>query len=293
MRKKIFMSFVLGILLFLMIPIMNCEWHENRMPSDLNSVLIVEVYYDTYLKDEPEEYVRLYNPTCEDVDISKWNITDIGSKDSAYDGIVQFPENTILKAGKSIYVANNASAFQNENYFKPDFEYGVNSLHDVLKMITLNPNIRFGNDGDEVILKDEQDNIVDAVVYGDSDYIGTGWDSKSAKGVTEGTVLRRDTDEETGLYLDTNTSSDWDSLRTYKIGQSYFPYETFSFNGNVTCFVSPDSSYEAIVNEMDNAKKAIYISVYQLTSIHVAESLINASKRNITVKVFLEGLPAF
>ncbi|MDI6916748.1 MAG: phospholipase D-like domain-containing protein [Thermoplasmatales archaeon] len=285
MKKKILMSFVLGILLFSMIPNMNCEMHENRMPSDLNSVLIVEVYYDTYLKDEPEEYVRIYNPTSEDVDIGNWSISDS-------EGDAVFPEGTILSSNNSFYVTRNASAFYEEMYFKPDFAYYNNSMDDV-PLINGEGNLRLANTGDDVILKDNQNNVVDVVVYGDLDYDGVGWNSNPAKGVGEGTVLRRNTDEETGAYLDTNTSSDWDSLRMYKIGQSDFPYETFSFNGNVTCFVSPDSSYGTIVNEIDNAKESIYISVYQLTSMDIAEHLVSASKRNVAIKVLLEGMPAF
>jgi phosphatidylserine/phosphatidylglycerophosphate/cardiolipin synthase-like enzyme len=283
MRKKIFMSFVLGILIFSMMPNVNCEIRGDEISSTPNSVLIVEVYYDTYLKDEPEEYVRIYNPTSEDVDIGNWSITDL-------DGNAVFPEGTILQANSSFYVTRNASAFYEEMYFKPDFAY-YDSIGDV-PLMDRDKDLRFSNDGDEVILKDNQDNVVDAVAYGDLDYDGVGWDSNPAKDVTEGSVLKRNTDEETGLYLDTNTSSDWNSLRVYKIGQSEFSYEMFRFNGNVTCFVSPDSSYEAIVNEIDNAKESIYISVYEFTSMDIAEHLIKASKRNVTVKVFLEGLPA-
>jgi len=284
MRGKIIMLFVLGILLFSMMPNVNCEMHEKKMSSDLNSVLIVEVYYDTHLKDEPEEYVRIYNPTSEAVDIGNWSITDL-------EGSAVFPEGTILTSNSSFYITRNATAFYEEMHFKPDFAYYENI--DDVPLMNREGNLRLANTSDEVILKDNQNNVVDVVVYGDSDYDGIGWDSNPANGVGEGTVLRRNTDEETGLYLDTNTSSDWDSLRMYKIGQSEFSYETFMFSGNVTCFVSPDSSYEAIINEIDSARESISISVYQFTSIHLAESLINASKRNITVKVFLEGLPAF
>jgi phosphatidylserine/phosphatidylglycerophosphate/cardiolipin synthase-like enzyme len=284
MKKKIVILFVTAVLLSLVIPNVNCEMHEKKMSSDLNSVLIVEVYYDPYLKDEPEEYVRIYNPTSEDVDIGNWSVMDL-------EGNAVFPEGTILNSNSSFYVTRNASAFYEEMYFKPDFAYYENM--DDVPLMNREGNLRLANTGDEVVLKDRQGNVVDVVVYGDSDYDGVGWDSNTAKGVGEGTVLRRNTDEETGLYLDTNTSSDWDSLRMYKIGQSKFSYETFMFSGNVTCFVSPDSSYEAIINEIDNARESIYISVYQFTSIHLAESLINVSKRNVTVKVFLEGLPAF
>jgi len=294
MRKKIVILFVTAVLLSLVVPNVNCEVHENRMSSDLNSVLIVEVYYYPY-PNENDEYVKIYNQGGDSIDISNWSITDHSPNDNnkTGGGIIVFPSETILKTKSSFYVTENASAFYNSTGFMPDFEYEVNSLPNVSQMFYPDLGFVLSNEGDNVVLKDKNDSVVDAVVYGDSDYIGMGWDSKSAKDVTEGTVLRRNTDEETGLYLDTNTSSDWDSLRTYKIGQSEFSYETFSFNGNVTCFVSPDSSYEAIINETGNAKESICISVYEFTSIHLAEHLINASKRNITVKVFLEGLPAF
>ncbi|MBU4256547.1 MAG: lamin tail domain-containing protein, partial [Candidatus Thermoplasmatota archaeon] len=234
MRKKIFMSFVLGILLFSIMPNVNCEIRGDEMPPSPNSVLIVEVYYYPY-PNENDEYVKIYNQGGDSIDISNWSITDHSPNDNnkTGGGIIVFPSETILKTKSSFYVTENASAFYNSTGFMPDFEYEVNSLPNVSQMFYPDPGFVLSNkEGDNVVLKDKNDSVVDAVVYGDSDYIGMGWDSKSAKDVTEGTVLRRNTDEETGLYLDTNTSSDWDSLRTYKIGQSEFSYETFSFNGN-------------------------------------------------------------
>lgn len=264
---------------------------ENNATSSFVGPIITDVYYDTYLSDEPDEYVRIYNPFASDINISEWNITDIGSSDSAYDGIIQFPDNTILKAHAGMYIANNASAFLNENYFKPDFEYGVDSLPDVPNMIVLNTNVKFGNDGDEVILKNNQGDIVDAVVYGDSIYNGSFWHSNATPDVSEGSILRRNTNEKTKECTDTNTSSDFFTYRHYKNAQSCFDFQTFNVNGSITAFVSPDSSYKTIVDELANANASIYLNVYEFTNPYICDALMNALNRGVDVKVLLEGGP--
>lgn len=264
---------------------------EDNASTSIAGPLITDIYYDTYLSGEPEEYVRIYNPFASEINISLWNITDIGSSDSAYDGIIQFPDGTILEAFWGIYIANNASAFQEENYFKPDFEYEVDSLPDVPNMIVLNPNVRFGNDGDEVILKDNRNNIVDAVVYGDSTYNGSFWHSNATSDVSEGSILRRNINEKTREYIDSNTSSDFFTYRHYKNAQSNFDFQNLNINGSITAFVSPDSSYKTIVDEIANAATSIYLNVYEFTNPYIGDALVNALNRGVDVKVLLEGGP--
>ena len=82
------------------------------------------------------------------------------------------------------------------------------------------------------------------------------------KGVDKGVILERDRNETTAQYEDTNTSADWDDYRVYVVGQSHFPYEMFSFYGNVTVFTSPDSSFPEIAKAIDNAQESIYLNVY-------------------------------
>ena len=68
-------------------------------------VLIVAVYYDTYLSYEPEEFVKLYNPTSSAVDLSDWYITD-GTE------TVRFPPGASIGTGESAKPPPQCSSFR-------------------------------------------------------------------------------------------------------------------------------------------------------------------------------------
>lgn len=250
-----------------------------------NSVLIIEVYYDTYLPYEPEEYIKLYNPTINEINISGWQLTDL-------EGVIEFPDNTTLGSKASIYITRNATAFYEELGFKPDFEYEVDSMTSVPNMHkSSRSSLILSNKGDELLLKARDGKIIDTLVYGNSTYSDEGWRGKPARAVCEGAVLKRKILETSGEFTDTNSALDWDSPRVYKVRQSDFQYETFEFNGSITAFAAPDSSFDIITEELENAKESIYLSLYQLTNFQLAETLVNATERGVSIKILLEGSP--
>ncbi len=249
-----------------------------------DNVLIIEVYYDTYLSNDPEEYIAVFNQGVGAVNVTGWNITD-------QEGTVTFPSNTntTLFPGDCFFVTGNASAFKEETGRMASFEYAVDSDPVVPQMIKTGT-FTLANTGDEVLLKN-QTVMVDVIIYGTSTYTGTGWAGTTVPGVTEGHVLKRNRNETTNQYIDTNTSADWTNIREYWVGQSDFPYTTYTFTGNVTVFSSPDSSYTTIINVLDNATTSIFLNVYEFTNPYLSQRLVNASKRDVDVKVFLEGGP--
>jgi cardiolipin synthase len=251
--------------------------------ATIHAPTITEVYYDTYQKGDTDgEFIRIHNPTGSSINIGGWQITDL-------EGVITFPEWTNINAGSSLYLAYNATAFYDDMLQEADFEYGVdsNSTPDMEKYRTL----ILANNGDEVILKDNEDEIIDVVIYGNSVYAGVGWTGSPVKGVAEGIILERDRNEKTGQYEDTNTSADWDDYRIYVVGQSHFPYKSFNFNGNVTVFTSPDSSFNEIVNAIDNAQESIYLNVYQFHNFYLMDHIVDAIDRGVEVKIMLEGDP--
>ncbi len=60
---------------------------------------------------------------------------------------------------------------------------------------------------------------------------------------------------------------------------------------NVSVIVQPESGEIPIVNAIDNAKSEVLVEVYLLSDKKVIESLINAKKRRVDVKVMLEKHP--
>lgn len=223
-------------------------------PGTSEKAIITEIYYDTYLAGDTDgEFIRIHNPTESSINVGGWQITD-------REGVIAFPAWANIDAGDSLYLAYNATAFYEEMLQNADFEYGVDSdsTPDMIKSGSL----KLANTGDEVILKDEKGEIIDVVIYGNSVYSGEGWAGAPVKGVDKGVILERDRNETTAQYEDTNTSADWDDYRVYVVGQSHFPYEMFSFDGNVTVFTSPDSSFPEIAKAIDNAQESIYLNVY-------------------------------
>ncbi|MGB2841340.1 MAG: phospholipase D-like domain-containing protein [Halobacteriota archaeon] len=251
--------------------------------ATIHAPIITEVYYDTYLKGDTDgEYIRIHNPTGSSINIGGWQLTDL-------EGIITFPEWADINAGGSLYLAYNATAFYDEMLQSADFEYGVNS--DSTPNMIIDGGLKLANTGDEVILKDNEDETIDIVIYGNSMYAGVGWTGTPVKDVSEGVILERDRNETTGQYEDTNSFADWDDYRIYVVGQSHFPYESFNFNGNVTVFTSPDSSFNEIANAIDNAQESIFLNVYQFHNFYLMDHVIDAIERGVEVKIMLEGDP--
>jgi cardiolipin synthase len=245
--------------------------------------VITEVYYDTYLNGDTDgEFIRIHNPTGNPINIGGWQITD-------REGAIIFPGWADIPAGGSLYLAYNATAFYDEMLLKSDFEYGVDS--DPTPNMIKEGGLKLNNVGDEVILMNSEDEIVDAVIYGTSDYAGAGWTASPVEDAAAGVILERDRNETTGQYEDTNSSADWDDDRIYIIGQSHFPYASFNFVGNVTVFTSPDSSFRQIATAIENAEESIYVNVYQFHQFYVMDHIIDAIERGVAVKIMLEGNP--
>ncbi|MFZ2071693.1 MAG: phospholipase D-like domain-containing protein [Halobacteriota archaeon] len=257
---------------------------NSSAPGMSEKVIITEIYYNTYLKgDTHGEFIRIHNPTESSINIGGWQITDV-------EGVITFPSWLNIDAGDSLYLAYNATAFYEEMLQNADFEHGVDS--DSTPNMGRYKTLILANNGDEVILKDEKGEIIDVVIYGNSVYAGAGWSGIPVKDTDEGVILARDRNETTGQqYEDRNSSADWDDYRVYVVGQSYFPYKTFNFRGNVTVFTSPDSSFNEIANAIDTAEESIYLNVYQFHNFYLMDHIIEAIERGVEVKIMLEGDP--
>lgn len=259
----------------------NTPYHEPN--SSESSIVISELFYkasDNY------EFLCLCNPSSSVINISGWRICD---GRYSYSGTIIFPEDTTISSLEHIYIAHNATLFYDIMSFYPDFEMEI-SLPPIPKMITRDTP-SFANDRDEVLLLDSFGNLIDIVVYGDSEYEGLGWNGTPILDAKKGEILKRNFDMSNLSYEDTNTSLDWRHIRHYKLGQSNFEYEGFSYIGNMTLFASPDSSYETITNEIEGAKSTIYISLYQFTNWNITKKIIERLNDGVEVKILMEGGP--
>ncbi|MCA9958307.1 MAG: lamin tail domain-containing protein, partial [Anaerolineales bacterium] len=141
----------------------------NNYVPPANYVLISEVLYDPAGPDDAE-FIELVNPTSAPIDLSNYALGDAVNP-TDFEDVRRFPTGTILPGGETLVIATSATAFFAERGFYPDFEI-VNTDTAVPDMIDdLNWGdpatfLQLGNQGDEVILRDANDHIVDAIAYG-------------------------------------------------------------------------------------------------------------------------------
>ena len=81
----------------------------------------------------------------------------------------------------------------------------------------------------------------------------------------------------------------WDK-RIFKIGQSDFEPQTFTAE-EVILFVSPDCSHEVVTTVIREAEDSILLSMYEFTSVSLAEEIADAERRGVAVTILMEGGP--
>lgn len=145
--------------------------HDYR--GRARQVLISEVLYDPSGLDDAE-FVELVNPTGFAIDLSGYSLGDAVNRED-FEDVRRFPAGTVLEAQATLVVATSATAFQAAYGVVPDFE--------ILETETAVPNLiddpswgdtatffQLGNAGDEVILRNPADQIVDLLTYGASSF---------------------------------------------------------------------------------------------------------------------------
>lgn len=261
--------------------------NEEQQTTPSASVLITELYYNAHANVN-NEFVRLCNPTNHPVDISGWYLTDEPWKEPDDQAKIIFPDHMILPSNISWFVTKNASDFLWETGRHPDYEYGSKSYNGTTPLITYKT-VTFSNTGGLVALYTSSSALVDLIMYGSTTQYASGWDGPTIPSSGQGVILKRNMVN--GTPVDTNTAADWTHQRIYGIGQSEFIPRTIRFTGELTTFVSPDNSFEAITREIHRATRSIYMNMYEFTNPFLCDELINALKRQVTVTLFLEGSP--
>lgn len=173
-------------------------------PSPSHHPLISEVLYDPAGGTEPDnEWIEIYNPGAGTIDLSHYKIGDEETQGGG-EGMLQFPPATSLVSGQFIVIANKATAFMTT--------YGVNPDYEMLESDPAVPNLArysawgagsvgLSNTGDEVLLLDPNDALVDVVAYGNSSYPGF---QPTVPDVAEAHSIER-----RPVNADTGTAADW------------------------------------------------------------------------------------
>ena len=167
-----------------------------------STLLISEVFYDAPGTDEDEEWIEIYNPTASAIDLSAYKIGD-EEEQSGSEGMYQFPPEASIPPGGVIVIALKATGFYALYGFNPDYEVTDTdpSVPDMIKYSAwATGKIALSNSGDEVLILDGGDAIVDAMSYGDK----TTFLDPACPDVATGHSLER-----SPANVDTDTAEDW------------------------------------------------------------------------------------
>jgi len=136
-------------------------------------ILISEILYNPIGLDN-KEFIEIVNPTGTTINLSDWSISDaITPLDFA--DLRHFPIGTQLSPHTTLVIALTASAYFNEYGEYPDFEIletvtAVPTLRDDTNWGDPSTYLQLGNTGDVLFIRDEADQVVDVMVYGDGVY---------------------------------------------------------------------------------------------------------------------------
>jgi uncharacterized repeat protein (TIGR01451 family) len=144
-------------------------------------LLISEVLYDPLASGSGAEFIEIYNASPISQSLGIYKIGDEETHDGG-EGMEQFPGGTIAP-GQVIVWANNADTFSSTHGFLPDYANNAGG-HPVSETVAYglwaSGSLVLSDSGDEVLLLDGADNVIDVVAYGGATWPGVSGTSISA-----------------------------------------------------------------------------------------------------------------
>ena len=166
-------------------------------------ILISEVLYDPDQYPDPNgEWYEIFNSGDRYVNLSCIKVGDEETFEGG-EGMSVFPATLLLAPGDLVIVANRADDFGAKFGFYPDFELNpsVISVPDMARDPDYaSGSVDLNNNGDDLLVLDESNNIIDAVSWGNSNFAF----SPSVGEVSEGSSIERKP-----VNVDTNSALDW------------------------------------------------------------------------------------
>jgi len=173
------------------------------IPTPFGGKLFLSEFIADPVGSEPvDEWIEIYNADVTNLNLQDFKIGD-EEQEGGDEGMLRFPVGAVVPAGQAIVIANDASAFYARYDFYPDYEM-TSSIYDVpdLQPYTTwgTSSLNLSNSGDELLLLDGRDDLIDAISYGSS----TVFLDPSIPAAPEGSSLERYPADQ-----DRNMASDW------------------------------------------------------------------------------------
>jgi len=176
----------------------------SATPSSIR-LLLSEIMVNP-VGDEPEgEWIEIFNPEEEPMPLTGVKVGD-AAHPGGTEGMLIFPPGEVIGPGEVILIAHQAAEFEASYGFKPDYELSA-SDPGVKKLVPYNTwaggQIRLNNSGDEVVLLNGWDEIIDSLAYGNSDLESF---QPPVPAAPEGSSLVR-----FPMSVDTDSEKDWEA----------------------------------------------------------------------------------
>ena len=268
------------------------------------SVLIAGVHIDSTIRYEPDEAILLWNISRVEQPLAGWQIETKSRR-------ITFPLTTTLTiaAGQSIWCTAEAATFRRTFGVEPACEWRTDTDPTLLM---LDGDIQLPNSSGLINLRDEDGNLVDALLYGDETTSIFGWHGRPAqiydRGAipSSGQIWLRKFHEDGPFPLDSDSASDWsgdlpDMSRGRRVQmpgwrgpwhEDQHDFALVSTLANAKVLVGPEGLYQPIVNIFESATTSIDLSLYTFEHPAIAQVLIAAQQRGVRVRMVLEGSPA-
>ncbi len=189
----------------------------STMPSSTaappgGSLLISEVLYDPAAAEPDGEWFEIYNPAAAGQSLAGYKIGDEETQGGG-EGMFAFPSGAYIGPGQVAVIARRGDAFTANHGFAPAFELEDSdpAIPDLIKYLAwATGSVTLSNTGDDLLLLDEADGLVDAMSWGSSTWAF----DPSAPDVAQGHSLAR-----SPAGADTDTAADWIDQPTPSPGQ--------------------------------------------------------------------------
>jgi len=251
---------------------------QSSLNSESTSTqpLISRILFDDI---DDGEFISIFNPTTEELEISNWTLTDL-------EGEISFPDKCVIPASREITVARDASSFRNQHGIIPTFSVLANDIG--VQVLQRSGSFRLSNAGDEIILINSNGEIVDIVIFCRAPEIDLSqhWTGPPVPHPGKGRFLKR---QMTGdRFIDSNSMHDWLTLREYRPGQSnLYPIKTDAL---VTPLLLPEHS-DIIIDYLAATSDTVLICTYEFDSPLFGAKICELAFKGKKVTILIEGKP--
>ena len=139
--------------------------------EELNLRLLISEVMNNPSGQEPGlEWIEIYNRSIQRINLVGHKIGDSETRGDS-EGMVHFPEGSIIEPGQVVVIANQGLLFSQVHGFQPDYELldSDQSIPDMVKYRDwAGGAINLNNAGDEVLLLNQDDIMLDAISWGNS-----------------------------------------------------------------------------------------------------------------------------